>query len=212
MEQIDYSKEPENKIEFTRRFDKSYSKYAKIYDLLVKIFPIWKKWICQVIPYIEGRKVLEVSFGTGYLLTKYAAQYQTYGIDLNKDLIEITKKNLEKKNIKANLQQGNVEKLPFKNNFFDSIINTMAFTGYPDGKLAMNELIRVLKPKGKLIIVDFNYPKNRNRIGVFIAKFMGKSGDIIRDMDKLFKSFNLEYTDEEIGAFGSVHLYIAKNK
>jgi len=156
--------------------------------------------------------VLEISFGTWYLLTQYASQYEIYGIDFNKNLIEITKNNLKKKNIKANIQQGSVEKLPFKNNFFDSIINTMAFSGYPDGKLALSGLTRVLKPNGKLIIIDFNYPKNKNKIWIFITIFMEKSGDIIRNMDLLFNAHNLEYTDKKIGAFDRVHLYIAKIK
>jgi hypothetical protein len=37
-------------------------------------------------------------------------------------------------------------------------------------------------------------------------------GDLIRDMDPLFRQFNFDYTDEEIGGFGSVHLYVAEKK
>lgn len=43
---------------------------AKGYDTF--IFPLWNNWIKKVIPYIKGKKILEVSFGNGYLMTQYA--------------------------------------------------------------------------------------------------------------------------------------------
>ena len=53
-EKIVRSKEPENSIEYTKKLDKEYSKYAKVYDVAVKLLPVWKTWIMTVIPYIEG--------------------------------------------------------------------------------------------------------------------------------------------------------------
>ena len=63
-EKIVYSKEPEDSIAYTRELDKAYSRYARVYDLAVKLLPVWKTWIKTVIPYIEGGRVLEASFGT----------------------------------------------------------------------------------------------------------------------------------------------------
>jgi len=210
MKKTTFTKEPEDKEAFTKTMDQTYSRVARAYDLSVKFFmPFWRRWLKKEIPFIDGEKVLEVPFGTGYLLTQYAHQFQTFGIDYNKDLVEIAKENLNEKSIQANLQQGNVEALPFEDNFFDSIVNTMAFSGYPDGDKAMSELCRVLKPGGKLILIDFNYPQNGNRLSVFIIKFMERCGDVIRDMGPLFEKFNFDYTDKEIGGVGSVHLYLA---
>lgn len=158
---IIYSKEAKDSIEYTKRFDKQYSKYAKIYDLAVKLLPFWKTWIKAAIPFIKGPKVLEVSFGTGYLLTQYANNFDTYGIDFNNVMVETAKKNLQRKGFEAKLLQANVENLPFPDKHFDSIINTMAFSGYPNGKKAMSEFFRVLKENGRLLIVDFDYPSNR---------------------------------------------------
>jgi hypothetical protein len=44
-EKIAYSKEPENSIKYTEKLDKEYSAYAKVYDLGVKLLPVWKSWI-----------------------------------------------------------------------------------------------------------------------------------------------------------------------
>lgn len=211
-EKIVYSKEPDNSLEYTTQLDDGYSKFAKIYDVAVKLLPVWKTWIKTVIPHIEGNRVLEVSFGTGYLLMHFAGKYETYGIDYNAKMVETAKKNIASKNIQATLQQANVEQLPFPDNHFDTIINTMAFSGYPNGKTAMSEFHRVLKDDGKLLIVDFDYPSNRNRFGCWLTKLMELAGDTIRDISKLFLEFPFEYTKKEIGGFGSVHFYMAKKK
>jgi ubiquinone/menaquinone biosynthesis C-methylase UbiE len=211
-EKIVYSKEPENSLAYTRALDKGYSKYAKVYDAAVKLLPIWKTWIKTVIPHIEGNRVLETSFGTGYLLMQYANHYDTYGIDFNNEMIEIARQNLSRKGVKATLQWANVEDLPFSDDYFDTIVNTMAFTGYANGERVMSEFYRVLKKGGRLLIVDFNYPANRNRFGYWLTKLMESAGDTIRDISKLLQAFSFEYTEEEIGGFGSVHLYVARKR
>jgi len=209
-EKIIYSKEPENAIEYTKKLDREYTKFAVLYDVVVKFLPVWKTWIKAVIPHIEGGRVLEASFGTGYLLMQYANNYETYGIDFNNKMIDIAQKNLTNKGIEANLQWANVEELPFPDNYFNTIVNTMAFTGYPNGRQAMAEFYRVLKEDGKLLIVDFDYPANRNWFGYWLTKLMALSGDTIREISKIIQDFPFEHTEKEIGGFGSVHLYIAK--
>ena len=81
-----YSNEPENSIEHTEILDRGYSKYAKAYDLAVKLLPGWKTWIRTVIPYIEGNRVLEASFGTGYLLLEYANKNGVFDL-IDNDLV-----------------------------------------------------------------------------------------------------------------------------
>ena len=204
-----FSKEPENKEEFTKRFDEFYTKFGRLYDALVKIFPIWKHWISRTLPHIEGRQVLEVSFGTGYLLTRFANQFETYGVDLNERMVNIARKNLKKRGFSAELYQANIESLPFENETFDTIVNTMAFSGYPDGNKAMSEIRRVFKMRGRLIIIDINYPQNGNWVGKILINLWILSGDLVRDMKTLFEKFTFDFTDEEIGGFGTIHKYVA---
>jgi ubiquinone/menaquinone biosynthesis C-methylase UbiE len=205
-----FSAEPEDKKRFTAQFDNFYTRFGTIYDWFVKIFPIWRIWLKHAIPYIEGQRVLEVSFGTGYLLTQYAGRFQTYAADYNRKFATIARDNLRERGIPASIQVADVEALPYKDSSFDTIVNTMAFTAYPDGNSALSEISRILKPDGCLVMVDINYPLERNRIGSVLTKAWKAGGDIIRDMDALFTQFNYKYTDEEIGGFGSVHLYVAR--
>ena len=198
---------------YTDKMNAEYNRMAKIYDPLITLFPLWKKWIKTVIPHIKGNKILEVSFGSGYLMTQYAStDYDIYGIDYNRKMITITMDKLNKKNIKAELLHANVEKLPFPDNTFDTVINTMAFTGYPDGEKELRELYRVLKNDGRLLLVDFDYPENRNRFGYMIIKFWEKCGDIIKDINSLLTKHNFDYQDIPVGCFGSVHFFVCKKK
>lgn len=205
-----YSTEPEDKKRYTAQYDRFYSRFASIYDWFIKVFPTWRNWIRHAVPFIEGPRVLEVSFGTGYLLTQYADRFQTFAADYNRKIATLARDNIRRRGIPANIQVADVEALPYRDASFDTIVNTMAFSGYPDGKLALSEIIRVLKPAGCLVMIDINYPLDGNRSGMVLTRAWKTGGDIIRDMDDLFTQFNFQYTDEEIGGFGSVHLYVAR--
>jgi ubiquinone/menaquinone biosynthesis C-methylase UbiE len=209
QQELKYSPEPEDKSQFTAYYDGIYSSFAKAYDGFVKVAPIWRNWLNHVLPHIHGPKVLEVSFGTGYLLTQYAGRFDTYGLDYNDDLITVARKNLERADLSAHIVRGNVETLPYPDETFDTLVNTMAFSAYPDAHKAMSELYRVIKSGGKLLLIDPTYPKDYNWLGMLMVKMWFLLGDLVRDIDSILKAFDFEYTDTEIGGFGSVHLYVA---
>jgi ubiquinone/menaquinone biosynthesis C-methylase UbiE len=205
-----YSKGSQDPDKFRDDFDKFYTSVGGVYDLVVKIWPAWKRWLNHALPHIRGERVLEVSFGTGYLLTKYAGKYDTHGIDYNARMVEIAKQNLKKAKLSADIREGNVEQLPYVDGFFDTIVNTMSFTGYPDGESALSEMKRVMRPGGLLILIDINYPSNDNWFGTVLTRVWQAGGDIIRDMDALFEENEFKYQDLEIGGFGSVHMYLCE--
>jgi ubiquinone/menaquinone biosynthesis C-methylase UbiE len=124
-------------------------------------------------------------------------------------MVKLAREKMEHAGFDVHLQQGNVERLPFQDNRFDTVINTMALSGYPDGSKAMDEMKRVLKPGGRLLLIDFDYPENRNLIGFAMVRIWEKFGDIIKDIDALLTAHNFDSEHHSVGGFGSVHLYIA---
>ena len=76
----------------------------------------------------------------------------------------------------------------------------------------MSELKRVLKGDGSLLLVDFDYPRNRNRIGYMIVRLWEKFGDIIKDINSLLLQHDFDYKDISVGGFGSVHMFIVQKK
>lgn len=204
-----YLSEPDNQQTYTAKFDQFYTRFAYFYNFFLKLFPAWRRWISQVLPYLHGPRILEVSFGTGYLFNLYDQNVELYGIEYNREMIKIARRKLRKRDRPISLLQADVNHLPLKDGIFETVVNTMAFTGYPNGKTAMAELNRVLKRGGYLVMVDVNYPHDRNRIGILLTRLWIKFGDIIRDMDTIFKDGGFQYLDKEIGGWGSIHLYVA---
>ncbi len=204
-----FSREPEDAERFTRELDRAYTAFAQPYDLAVRLLPVWKTWLRRALPHIVGPRVLEVSFGTGYLISRYAGTFETHGIDYNRRMVEIARKNLARAGRKAELVQGNVEALPYPDASFDTLVNTMAFSGYPNGMRALQQMKRVLRPDGKLVLIDVTFPPDPSWIGTRFARLWERSGDVLRDMPALFRDCGLDYTDEPIGAWGSVRLYVA---
>ncbi len=199
---------------YTEKMNKEYDWMSRIYGVFLFFFPVWKKWIKKVLPHIQGKKVLEVSFGNGYLMSRYAGnpELEVTGIDYNQNMVEVTSQRLAKKNLRAELLQANVEKLPFPDKSFDTIINTMAFTGYPDGDKALAEIRRVLKDDGRLLLVDFDYPADRNIWGYSFVRLWEKMGDFIKDIPAHLARNGFDFEDRSVGGWGSVHLYLCTRK
>jgi len=207
-----YAQEPSDKQAFTARFDHWYSRLARPYDVAVKLLPVWQRWLSSALPHIRGPRVLEVSFGTGWLLTRYAGDFETHGVDLNERMVGVARRNLARAGVAAELVRANVEELPYPDESFDTVVNTMSFSGYPDGQRAMSELCRVLRPRGRIVMVDVGHPRDGNRLGSLLVEMWKRSGDVIRDMPVLFDRFGLDVWEESVGGFGSVHLYVATKR
>jgi ubiquinone/menaquinone biosynthesis C-methylase UbiE len=201
--------EPEDARRFTREWDRAYTAFARSYDRAVRWLPVWKTWLRRALPHVEGPRVLEVAFGTGYLISQYAGRFQTFGLDYNRTMIDVARANLRRAGASASLVRGDVGALPWPDGVFDTVVNTMAFSGFPDGARAMAEMKRVLRPGGRLVLVDVTFPPDGNRMGTAFARLWERSGDVLRDLPALFRAAGLAYTDEPVGARGGVRLYVA---
>jgi ubiquinone/menaquinone biosynthesis C-methylase UbiE len=71
---------------------------------------------------------------------------------------------------------------------------------------------RVLKPSGRLVLIDVGYPDDENKIGTLLTELWRRSGDLIRDMDTLLVEAGFDYRNEAIGGFGSIQLYVATKR
>ncbi|MDX1357231.1 MAG: class I SAM-dependent methyltransferase [Clostridia bacterium] len=207
---IEYEKPPEDRIAYTNEMDGIYTRWTKAYDRFIAVFWLWRKWVKSVLPYVRGKKLLEVSFGTGYLLTQYPPDIELHGIDYNSDMVDWARAKLKKVKREAELLQGNVEDLPYQDGFFDTVVVTFAFSGYPDGNRALFEMLRVLKPGGRLLLVDYDYPPDRNLFGFWITRIMVKSGDLIKDIHGHIRKTGCAYESRCIGSFKSAQLFIIK--
>jgi hypothetical protein len=70
-----YSDEPQDARAYQEVYDRTYTRIASVYDVAVKVLPIWKTWLRSALPHIRGRRVLEVSVGSGCRLPKYTRSF-----------------------------------------------------------------------------------------------------------------------------------------
>lgn len=99
----------------------------------------------------DVRRILDVGCGIGRYAVFFAEQgFDVYGMDISKEAIEIAKAWLAKKRLKADLRVGDVEKLPFDDEFFDVVISDGVLDHIPfsKAKKAMMEIKRILAPNG----------------------------------------------------------------
>ncbi len=207
-----YSEEPQDPRAFSRAFDRFYTRAAPTYDWAVRVLPVWKTWLRHALPHLAGPRVLEVSFGTGWLMTQYAGRFEVHGVDLNRRMVATAGRSLRRCGLRAERVQGDVAALPYASGCFDTVLSTMAFSGYPDARGALGEMLRVLRPEGRLVLIDVNFPADANPLGRALTELWKRAGDLVRDMDALLREAGLEFSDREIGGAGSVHLYVASRQ
>ncbi|MCR5141561.1 MAG: class I SAM-dependent methyltransferase [Ruminococcus sp.] len=96
--------------------------------------------------------LLEIGFGAGSQLEMISKRYPgttLYGIDISKDMLCCAKKRLE---TRAVLSSGRIEKTDYPDGFFDTVITTDTCYFWTDAVKALNEIKRITKPGGRLII------------------------------------------------------------
>ncbi len=103
------------------------------------------------------RSVLDVGCGTGTVLSLLSEgrEVALSGIDISPEMIRVAKRNLK---TGADLEVGDSEQLPWRENSFDLVVCTDSFHHYPNPERALKEMRRVLKPHRWLIIADAWWP------------------------------------------------------
>lgn len=120
-------------------------------------FRLMQKYVLRYIERKPGVHFLDVGCGTGWAVCHLAESLQYlgefYGIDLSIGMVEkASLKSEEHSNI--HFIQANVEQIPIEDNFFDYVISTNSFHHYLDPSKALCEVRRILKPHGRILIMD----------------------------------------------------------
>ncbi len=139
-----------------------YNRMARFYDLHSKLAEkIWfTKWRKSFFSPLKG-KILEVGIGTGNNIEFYGKEAKVTGIDFSEKMLEKAREKLiqsRKKNI--TLKQMDAENLNFKDNSFDYVVTSCVFCSVPNPIKGLKEIRRVLKPTGKLIMIEHVLSKN----------------------------------------------------
>jgi ubiquinone/menaquinone biosynthesis C-methylase UbiE len=159
-----------------------YHEFAFTYDLVAAAvsFNRWKDWVMSVVPFIEGKRVLEIGHGPGHLQRILLSRNLfAIGIDESAQMGRLAKRNLTRRSsslrlsqqanspslfepdyTQINLTRGVGQHLPFPDESFDTILATFP-TDYITDRGTLAEVQRCLADGGRFIVLPVAWPKNQ---------------------------------------------------
>lgn len=141
------------------------SKYDLMNDLMsFGIHRVWKRFTIDCSAVREGQKVLDLAGGTGDLTAKFSRLVGEKGevvlADINDSMLKMGRSKLRDMGIIGNVNyvQANAEALPFPDDYFDCITISFGLRNVTDKDKALRSMFRVLKPGGRLLVLEFSKP------------------------------------------------------
>ncbi len=140
-------------------------KYDIMNDLMsFGIHRIWKRFTIEQSGVRYGHCVLDIAGGTGDLTAKFSKRVGPSGevflADINSSMLNVGRDRLIDKGVVGNVHyvQANVETLPFDEHYFDCITIAFGLRNVTDKQKALGSMYRVLKPGGRLLVLEFSKP------------------------------------------------------
>ena len=141
------------------------AKYDLMNDLMsFGIHRVWKRFTIDCSGVRRGQKVLDLAGGTGDLAAKFSRivgeQGEVVLADINDSMLKIGREKLRNLGVIGNINyvQANAEALPFPDNHFDCITIAFGLRNVTDKDKALRSMYRVLKPGGRLLVLEFSKP------------------------------------------------------
>lgn len=156
----------EKKQQVAEMFDDVASKYDFLNRFLsMGIDQGWRRKAIRRLKPIKPQSILDVATGTGdfaIMTYKMLTPQKITGIDISKGMLEVGREKVAKEKLSAYIQlmEGDSENLPFKDNSFDAVTVSFGVRNFQNLEKGIAEMYRILKPGGKLVILEFSRPKN----------------------------------------------------
>ncbi len=181
---------------------------SKRYDFLNHVLSLsidkgWRKKVVKMVAQDKPGTILDVATGTADLaiaLTK-AHPEKIVGLDLSAGMLEVGQKKIEERKLThiISLKQGDSEDLPFESNSFDAVTVAFGVRNFENLEKGLSEIYRVLRPGGKLLVLEFSQPSSFPFKQVYRFYFK----NILPTLGKLISKDQSAYTylPESVDAF-----------
>ena len=190
-----------------------YDKFAESYDKTFAPFErrFLSNWRRETLSYLpENSRILEIGAGTGANFRFYPSCRKAVAGEISSKMLEIAKGKTDF----IELVQADAETLPFAANSFDAAFATLVFCSIPNPENAFCELQRVVKPNGKIILLEHVRPKKLlglvfDFLNIFTAAII--EDHFNRNTAAIAETSGLKILEIKEKAFGIVNLIICEN-
>ena len=192
-----------------KQVEKMFDNIAFRYDFLNHFLSAgidvgWRKKAIKKLRSIDPKIILDVATGTGdmaILADKLLRAEKIIGIDISEGMLEIGKKKIEKLGRQQDIEllKGDSETIFFDDNSFDAVTVAFGVRNFQDLELGLNEIRRVLKPGGKLVVLECTKPKKPiiknlynlylNVIAPWIGKLVSKNRNAYQYLNESVQKF-----------------------
>lgn len=152
------------KEEVAEMFNNISAKYDFLNHFLsLGIDKLWRKKAVKMLRSVNPTRILDIATGTGdfALESLVLKPTQIVGLDISSGMLEHGRVKMKKKGVDhiITMQQGDSEDIPFENNYFDGLTVGFGVRNFENLEKGLGEMLRVVRPGGKLIILEFSKPK-----------------------------------------------------
>ncbi|OAN19153.1 bifunctional demethylmenaquinone methyltransferase/2-methoxy-6-polyprenyl-1,4-benzoquinol methylase [Photobacterium jeanii] len=173
------------------------AKYDIMNDLMsMGIHRVWKRFTIDCSGVRRGQRVLDLGGGTGDLTAKFSRivgeDGQVILADINNSMLKVGRSKLRDNGIVGNVGyvQANAEELPFPDDYFDCITISFCLRNVTDKDKALRSMFRVLKPGGRLLVLEFSKPVLEPLSKVYDAysfHLLPKMGEVIANDSESYR-------------------------
>lgn len=158
-------KDESKKQQVATMFNNISGKYDFLNHFLsMGIDKVWRKKAVKLLESVQPRQILDIATGTGDFAIEALKlnPEKVTGVDISEGMLEVGRKKLGKKglNDKIELLSGDSENLQFETNTFDAITVGFGVRNFENLEKGLAEMLRVLKPGGKAVILEFSKPSS----------------------------------------------------
>ena len=152
------------KEEVAEMFNNISAKYDFLNHFLsLGIDKLWRKKAVKMLRPIHPKRILDIATGTGdFALESLSLKpTQVVGLDISSGMLEHGRVKMKKKGVDhiITMQQGDSEEIPYEDNYFDGLTVGFGVRNFENLEKGLGEMLRVVRPGGKLIILEFSKPK-----------------------------------------------------
>lgn len=152
------------KDQVANMFDAISSKYDSLNRVISFGVDIkWRKKMLKIVSATNPKNILDIATGTGDLaiLMANTSAEKIIGLDISSGMLDVGKQKIEAKHLNDKIEMvlGDSEKIPYADNFFDTVTVAFGIRNFENLETGLSEILRVLKPNGLFIILETSVPE-----------------------------------------------------